>query len=67
MDLSVNAIVHIATQMEQTRVAQEAQLLMVKKSNEVGAAAVAGLLQALPDPAPLAVQGNVGTLVNTFA
>ena len=50
--------------MQQSQVAQSAQLLVLKKAMDIQASTALALLQALPTNLPLATSGNVGTLVN---
>ena len=63
MDISPAAMVNAATQMQQSQVAQTAQVLVLKKAMEIQANGALALLQALP----LATSGNLGTQVNTMA
>lgn len=67
MDISVNAAVNSALQLQQVQVEQEKQTLLFKKAMQSEAAAVQQLLQsAAPTPA-LASEGSIGTQINTFA
>jgi hypothetical protein len=63
MDISPTALVNASTQMQQSQVAQTAQVLVLKKAMDIQAAGAMTLLQALP----LATSGNLGTKVNTMA
>ena len=63
MDISPAALVNVATQMQQSQVAQTAQVLVLKKAMDIQATGALALLQALP----LATSGNLGTQVNTMA
>lgn len=63
MDISPTALVNVSTQMQQSQVAQTAQVLVLKKAMDIQAARALVLLQALP----LATSGNLGTQVNTMA
>ena len=63
MDVSPAALVNAATQMQQSQVAQAAQVLVLKKAMDIQATGALALLQALP----LATSGNLGTQVNTMA
>lgn len=63
MDISPAVIVNASTQMKQSQVAQEAQLLVLKKAMDIQATGAVALLQGLP----LATSGNLGTQVNTMA
>jgi stage V sporulation protein SpoVS len=63
MDISPTALVNASTQMQQSQVAQAAQVLVLKKAMDIQAAGAMALLQALP----LATSGNLGTQVNTMA
>lgn len=67
MDISVNAAVNSALQMQQVQVEQEKQALLLKQAMQSEAATVQQLLQpAAPTPA-LASEGSIGTQINTFA
>jgi len=63
MDISPTALVNTSTQMQQSQVAQTAQVLVLKKAMDIQATGVLALVQALP----LATSGNLGTKVNTMA
>ena len=63
MDISPTALVNASTQIQQSQVAQTAQVLVLKKAMDIHAAGALALLQALP----LATSGNLGTQVNTMA
>ncbi len=63
MDITPTALVSAATQMQQSQVAQTAQVLVLKKAMDIQATGALALLQALP----LATSGNLGTQVNTMA
>ena len=63
MDISPTALVNASTQMQQSQVAQTAQVLVLKKAMDIQATGALALLQALP----LATNGNLGTQVNTMA
>ena len=63
MDISPSALVVASTQMQQSQVAQTAQVLVLKKAMDMQATGALALLQALP----LATSGNLGTQVNTMA
>jgi hypothetical protein len=63
MDISPAALVNAATQMQQSQVAQTAQVLVLKKDMDIQATGTLALLQALP----LATSGNLGTQVNAMA
>lgn len=63
MDVSPAALVDTVTQMQQSQVAQTAQILVLKKAMDIQATGALALLQALP----LATSGNLGTQVNTMA
>ena len=63
MDISPAALVNAVTQMQQSQVAQTAQVLVLKKAMDIQATGALALLQALP----LATSGNLGTQVNTMA
>ena len=63
MEISPAALVNASTQMQQSQVAQTAQVLVLKKAMGIQATGAMALLQALP----LATSGNLGTQVNTMA
>ena len=63
MDISPTAMVNAFTQVQQSQVAQTAQVLVLKKAMDVQAQGALTLLQALP----LATSGTLGTQVNTMA
>jgi hypothetical protein len=63
MEISPTALVNASTQMQQSQVAQTAQVLVLKKAMDIQATGAMALLQALP----LATSGNLGTQVNTMA
>lgn len=63
MDISPAALVNATIQMQQSQVAQTAQVLVLKKAMDIQATGALALLQALP----LATSGNLGTQVNTLA
>lgn len=63
MDVSPIALVNASTQMQQSQVAQTAQVLVLKKAMDIQASGALALLQALT----LATSGNLGTQVNTMA
>jgi hypothetical protein len=63
MDISPAALVNASTQMQQSQVAQTAQVLVLKKAMDIQATGALALLQALP----LATSGSLGTQVNTMA
>ena len=67
MDISPAALVNASTQMQQSQVAQTAQLLVLKKAMDIQASGALALLQALPANLPLATGGSLGTQVNTLA
>ena len=63
MDVSPAALVNASTQIQQSQVAQTAQVLVLKKAMDIQANGAITLLQSLP----LATSGNLGTQVNTLA
>lgn len=63
MEISPTALVNASTQMQQSQVAQTAQVLVLKKAMDIQATGALALLQALP----LATSGNLGTQVNALA
>ena len=64
MDMSVESAVNTALAMQSMQLAQNAQMLVLKRTLDAQAAAMAGVLQAMPQ---LATEGSLGTNVNTFA
>jgi len=67
MDVSPAALINASTQMQQSQVAQTAQVLVLKKAMEVQASGAMALIQALPANLPLASSGSVGTQLNVMA
>ena len=67
MDVSITGLVDVAAQMQQTQVAQTAQILVLKKAMDIQASGALTLLQALPANLPLATSGSLGTQLNTLA
>jgi len=67
MDVSPAALVNASTQMQQSQVAQTAQVLVLKKAMDLQASGALALLQALPATLPLATSGSVGTQLNVMA
>jgi len=67
MDVSPAALINASTQMQQSQVAQTAQVLVLKKAMEVQASGAIALIQALPANLPLATSGSVGTQLNVMA
>ena len=63
MDISPTALVNASTQMQQSQVAQTAQVLVLKKGHGHQTTGALALLRALS----LAPSGNLGTQVNTMA
>ena len=63
MDISPTALVNASTQLQQSQVAQTAQVSVLKKARDIQATGALALLQALP----LATSGNLGAHVNTMA
>ncbi len=62
MDIAPTALVNASTQKQKSRVAQTAQVLVLKKAMDIQTTGTLALLQALP----LATSGNLGTQVNTM-
>jgi hypothetical protein len=67
MDVSIAGLVDAATQMQQTQVAQSAQMLVLKKAMDIQASGALAMLQALPANLPLATSGSLGTQINIMA
>lgn len=63
MNISLTALVNASTQMQQSQVAQTAQVLVLKKAMDIQATSTLALLQALP----LATSRNLGSQINTKA
>ncbi len=63
MDISPTALVAASTQIQQSQVAQTAQVLVLKKAMDIQATGALAMLRALP----LATSGNLGTQLNTMA
>lgn len=63
MNISLTALVNASTQMQQSQVAQTAQVLVLKKAMDTQATSTLALLQALP----LATSRNLGSQINTKA
>jgi hypothetical protein len=66
MDVSPAALLNASTQLQQSQVAQTAQILVLKKAMDIQAAGAMALLQALPANLPLAPSGSVGTRLNVM-
>jgi hypothetical protein len=66
MNISPALLVDRVLQMQQGQTAQEAQILVLKKSMDLQESASAALLNAVPGNLPLASGGAVGTQVNTL-
>ena len=62
-----NALISSATAASQTQTAQAVQVNVLRKAMDLQENAAATLLQALPQPQPLATTGPLGTQVNTYA
>ena len=68
MDVSLtNSIVNTATALASRQTSDAINITVLKKALDTQASAAATLLQALPQPQPLATSGTLGTQVNTFA
>jgi hypothetical protein len=67
MDSISAAIVNQSIAMSQLNVQVAVSTAMLKQSLDLQSANAAALLQALPQPQPLAVSGSLGTLVNVYA
>jgi hypothetical protein len=63
MDIFPTGLVNASTQMQQSQVAQAAQILVLKKAMDIQETGALALLQAIP----LATSGNLGTQVNAMA
>jgi hypothetical protein len=67
MNISAAGIASTSTQLQQGKVAESAQLLVLKKAMDIEASSALALLQAVPGNLPLASTGNLGTKLNTTA
>jgi len=67
MDISVNAAVNSALQLQQVQVEQEKQNLLLKQAIQGEAAAVQQLLEGVAPAPQLASEGSLGTKINTYA
>lgn len=67
MDYSVTSALGNAMQMQQARTAQDVQVTMIKKAQDIQSSQAAALLQTLPGPLPLASEGTLGTQLNVMA
>lgn len=67
MDMSVTAAATGVMQMQQARANQDAQVNMIKMSQDLETVQAANLLQTLPGPLPLASEGTLGTQLNVMA
>ena len=67
MDITSLAVSPAAMTATRGSPAEEAQVLMLKKAMDIQSSSAAALIQALPQPAPLATSGSVGRNVNTYA
>ncbi len=63
MNVSATSSTNLSSQVTQSQVAEAAQVFALKKANELQAANLMTLLQALP----LTTSGSMGTKVNTLA
>ncbi len=67
MNIANTPAVQTATAAAQSPTSDAVHMLVLKKALDSQAVAAAALIQALPQPVPLATEGNLGTQVNTFA
>lgn len=67
MNMSVEGAVGAAVAMQDAQLTQNVQMLVLKKSLDMQAAAMVSLVQSIPQMPKLATQGAVGTNVNTVA
>ena len=67
MNVSPTGISSVSVPLQQSQVAESAQLLVLKKAMDIEASSALALLQAVPGNLPLATSGNLGTKVNTTA
>ena len=66
MNISSTPAVQLASSAAQSDAADNVNILVLKKALDMQATSATTLLQALPQPA-LAIEGRVGTRLNTFA
>ncbi|QHE84059.1 putative motility protein [Hydrogenophaga sp. BPS33] len=66
MDVSPLAMVTAVADMKHAQVAQEAQLLVLKKAQDMQSTSAMALLNAVPASLPLASSGLLGTQVNAL-
>ncbi len=67
MNVSPTGISSVSVPLQQSQVAESAQLLVLKKAMDIEASSALALLQAVPGNLPLATSGNLGTKVNVTA
>ena len=66
MNISSPTSVQTATSAASSDSADSVNILVLKKALDIQATSAMALLQALPQP-PLATEGTMGALINTFA
>ena len=67
MNISSTPAVQSATAAAQEPASDAVNMAVLKKALNIQAASAAALIQALPEPVPLATEGSLGTQLNTFA
>ncbi len=67
MNISATGISSMSTQLQQGKVAESAQLLVLKKAIDIEASAALALLQTMTGNLPVASSGNLGTKLNVAA
>jgi hypothetical protein len=67
MNVSTTGLVNTSTKMQQRKVAESAQVLVLKNAMDIEASAALALLTADPGNLPLASSEDLGSQVNTTA
>jgi hypothetical protein len=67
MNISATGIASMSTQLQLGKVAESAQLLVLKKAMDIEASSALALLQTVPGNLPVASSGNLGTKLNVTA
>jgi hypothetical protein len=67
MNISATGIASMSTQLQQGKVAESAQLLVLKKAIDIEASSALALLQTMTGNLPVANSGNLGTKLNVAA
>ncbi len=67
MNISSTTAVQSATADASAPTSDTLNLMVLKKALNAQEASAAALIQALPEPPPLATEGSLGTQLNTYA